>query len=330
MNNRYDDEVEYWKSVISENLSSLSAPKGELNARLDLNKELAKELKVELGDGLFRDLNILDVGCGPLSVVGQRNGDFKVTLTGVDPLADEYQAMLAEVGVLPPFALVKGLGEEVGELFAEDSFDIVYSRNALDHSQDPIAAIRSMIKVAKPGATIWINVNRNEGINAGYNGLHSWNFEVSNEQVFIWTPMEAQTLDSVVDGYPYLYRTASVQKDKICPEELDIIIHKDCTDTTKMIEVLPGVFASRSNLNRSITIVDRTGSLDSKYNFFLHGVGSGDANAWSKSFRWYPNLPRRSINVDLQQEISAIRIGQYDVSFVNGEAVYLNIWTAYI
>jgi hypothetical protein len=187
-----------------------------------------------------------------------------------------------------------------------------------------------MIKVAKPGATIWINVNRNEGINAGYNGLHSWNFEVSNEQVFIWTPTEAQTLDSVVDGYPYLYRIASVQKDKICPEELNIIIHKDCTDVTKMIEVYPGVFASRSNLNRSITIVDQSGGLDSKYNFFLHGVGSTDSNVWSKSFRWYPSLPRRSINVDFELEISAIRIGQYDVKFVNGEAIYKNIWTAYI
>ena len=138
MQNRYDDEVEYWKGALSNAFSSGADSNSKyrklLDVELELDPTIAKELPQPAPEGGWR---VLDVGCGPLTVLGKKFQNSRLNITGVDPLADQYMQMLTELGVVPPFEARQGFGEEVNRYFPHNHFDLVYSRNALDHSQHP-------------------------------------------------------------------------------------------------------------------------------------------------------------------------------------------------
>ena len=68
--------------------------------------------------------------------------------------------------------------ERLTEMFGFDRFDVVHARNTLDHSYDPIRAVREMARVTKPGGTVLLQHYPNEGQNEGYQGMHSWNLSV--------------------------------------------------------------------------------------------------------------------------------------------------------
>lgn len=59
-----------------------------------------------------------------------------------------------------------------------DAFDIVHSKNAVDHSHDAPRVIQEMIKVARPGGIVMIYVNENVAKKENNWGFHRWNFEV--------------------------------------------------------------------------------------------------------------------------------------------------------
>lgn len=40
--------------------------------------------------------------------------------------------------------------------YADDSFDVVHCRNALDHTADAVAAVKEMIRICKPGGRVYI------------------------------------------------------------------------------------------------------------------------------------------------------------------------------
>ena len=106
----------------------------------------------------------------------------RVEITGVDPLADEYSALreefrLARRGV----RYVAGEAETLAERFPENHFDLVYCRNALDHSRDPLLGIRQMIKVLKAGGCCWLTHSTDEGEKQRYRGLHRWNFSPQDD-----------------------------------------------------------------------------------------------------------------------------------------------------
>ncbi|MBU1053733.1 MAG: class I SAM-dependent methyltransferase [Proteobacteria bacterium] len=66
-----------------------------------------------------------------------------------------------------------------------DFFDIVYSRNSLDHCHDPIKGLDQMISVTKPGGYVVIEGIRNEAIHENWIGMHNFNFDTDDTGDFI-------------------------------------------------------------------------------------------------------------------------------------------------
>ncbi|WP_345374263.1 class I SAM-dependent methyltransferase [Frondihabitans cladoniiphilus] len=100
-------------------------------------------------------LSLLDVGAGP----GTITVDFAERLApgqvvGIDQSAEivEQAAALAETRGLTN---VSFQAADLYELpFADDTFDVVHAHQVLQHVSDPVAALREMRRVTKPGGLV--------------------------------------------------------------------------------------------------------------------------------------------------------------------------------
>ncbi|WP_346621110.1 methyltransferase domain-containing protein [Blastococcus montanus] len=99
-------------------------------------------------------LDLLDVGCGPGTItvdLASRVAPGRVLGIDVspDPLP-EARAAADRAGVAVTFA--------VGNVYAldaaDDSFDVVHAHQVLQHLTDPVAALREMARVCRPGGLI--------------------------------------------------------------------------------------------------------------------------------------------------------------------------------
>jgi radical SAM superfamily enzyme YgiQ (UPF0313 family)/ubiquinone/menaquinone biosynthesis C-methylase UbiE len=120
--------------------------------------------------------SILDVGAGPLTRVGKLYKGNRIEIHAVDPLAKKYDVLLKKYNIQPIVRTKECYGENLSEMFAENTFDVVYSFNAIDHSINPVKCLREMIKVTKRGRFIILEVFEKEGRRALWRGLHKWGF----------------------------------------------------------------------------------------------------------------------------------------------------------
>jgi SAM-dependent methyltransferase len=137
-------------------------------------------------------LDVLDVGSGPASVIGTNWPERTVTVTMVDPLADEFNAALERAGYGEWARVLKGSAEDLGQLFDRPAFDFVFCGNALDHMYDPVGALQNLIDVTKPGGWTMAICYEDEGAFENYDGLHQWNFRREGEDLVLWTPSSRQ------------------------------------------------------------------------------------------------------------------------------------------
>jgi SAM-dependent methyltransferase len=93
---------------------------------------------------------VLDVGCGPGTITAD-------LAEMVDPGRvtglDSSPAVIAQARAAHP-----GADFVVGDVFAldlaDDSFDVVHAHQVLQHLDDPVAALREMRRVARPGGLV--------------------------------------------------------------------------------------------------------------------------------------------------------------------------------
>jgi SAM-dependent methyltransferase len=125
-------------------------------------------------------VKILDVGTAILSTVGNKTPKGAVDLTAVDPLALGYANILRKNNLTPYVPTQFCMAETLTEKFAENTFDIVNMRNALDHSFDPIIGIYQMLYITKSGGRkgiVHLWHNKNEAEYEKYIGFHQWNID---------------------------------------------------------------------------------------------------------------------------------------------------------
>ena len=104
-------------------------------------------------DGLRPGLEVLDVGCGPGTITVDLAARVAPgTVVGIDR-ADEVIAQARSRAGRPANA-----GFEVGDVYAldypDDSFDLVHAHQVLQHLSDPVAALREMGRVCRPGGVV--------------------------------------------------------------------------------------------------------------------------------------------------------------------------------
>lgn len=141
---------------------------------------------------------ILDVGSGPASVLGTHFDGEKLDLVAVDPLADEYKKLYKKYNNYPKVIPQYGTGENLNE-YVTGKFDLIFSRNAMDHSYNPFKFIENMVSLLTKHGTILIIVGINEGVRENYSGLHKWNFLPLEDDVVIWNQIyESRLLSKII------------------------------------------------------------------------------------------------------------------------------------
>lgn len=105
---------------------------------------------------------VLDVGCGS-GYFTRHVADAlpSATVTGLDIDEPRLASARSRAG---DRTIHFELGDMASMPFPGDSFDLVFSRFALVHAQDPAAAVREMARVLKPGGTLVAYDMVHEGI----------------------------------------------------------------------------------------------------------------------------------------------------------------------
>lgn len=188
-------EVHFWKRVMTGEM-----PQYERNLRERASGRTP--FPAHLANYLAKDrvTRILDVGAGPHSVIGLSNAPSPIELVAIDPLADSYNEMLMQQGITPVTRAIRGEAERLHE-YNLGKFDLIFSRNALDHSYDPLAAIDSMLHVLAKGGAIHLEGSVNEGERQSYSGLHQWNFEPQEDgDLVVWREGTSISIRDRFDG----------------------------------------------------------------------------------------------------------------------------------
>ncbi|MBT0995421.1 methyltransferase domain-containing protein [Cellulomonas sp. DKR-3] len=108
---------------------------------------------------------LLDVGCGPGTVtidLAQRLAPGEVV--GIDASAavvDVARKAAAEAGALN---VTFDVADAYALPFEDDAFDVVHAHQVLQHLTDPVAALREMRRVARPGGVVAVR-------DADYSGM---------------------------------------------------------------------------------------------------------------------------------------------------------------
>lgn len=166
-----DREVRYWRDYLA--TEGLQEP-DDFRFRFDPDAPLQPHLAERLPSGLpVRDLPILDCAAGPATVVGKTLGGNRLPITAVDALAEQYQSVLRELSLTPPVRSISCDVEQLHTQFRSHQFALVYMRFALDHCYDPLAALRQMVRVARPGCVVMVEHYRDEH-ETEYQGLKHW------------------------------------------------------------------------------------------------------------------------------------------------------------
>jgi len=180
----YDSEVEFYKNEIYN--------KDWIKSRIENGgyEDYPKWLLNHTGS------KILEIGCGPCSSLyyGIKNNYIQVTC--VDACANRYKEILHGKLYHP---IIQGFGEDVGEMFHLQSFDIIFMQNSLDHTVDPYKVVNGCLSLLRLGGILAISGFRNEGKTQNYHGLHQHNFDVING-VLYYSNKEIEEAERFTDG----------------------------------------------------------------------------------------------------------------------------------
>ena len=108
-----------------------------------------------LVDSLRPGMSLLDVGCGP----GTISIDFAQRLApgavvGVDASADVVAQATAAAATDGATNVRFAVGDAYALDFLDDTFDVVHAHQTLQHVHDPVAVLREMSRVTKPGGVV--------------------------------------------------------------------------------------------------------------------------------------------------------------------------------
>jgi SAM-dependent methyltransferase len=120
---------------------------------LDVPKYWSQELpRFGCARDLFTDRRVLDIGCGPFGLIHFL--DNAAERIRIDPLLPQYESRMPLEGRQLSLA---GLGEALP--LASESVDIAICFNAIDHMQDPSAALAEVRRVLRPGGTLLLMIH---------------------------------------------------------------------------------------------------------------------------------------------------------------------------
>lgn len=121
-------------------MASMARHSAEIRAKLEAVRPIAD------------DAHVLEVGSGAHGLIfffGTSNG------VGVDPLADHYRSLFPKWQ--DRARTIAAPGEALP--FPDASFDVVLCDNVVDHAENPRLILEEIVRVMKPGALLFFEVN---------------------------------------------------------------------------------------------------------------------------------------------------------------------------
>jgi SAM-dependent methyltransferase len=101
---------------------------------------------------LLTGTSVLDIGCGP----GTITADFAARVAPGSVVGIDASAEVVEVAAAERHA--PNVSFRIGDVYSLDfddgSFDVVHAHQVLQHLADPVAALREMRRVCRPGGTV--------------------------------------------------------------------------------------------------------------------------------------------------------------------------------
>lgn len=153
--------------------------------------------------GNKKRVKIANLGAGPMNLIGDSLPGVKIKVVSSDLLANKFAKLCQKLNLKPKNPVEK---QDMTHLtYKDNSFDIVYCANALDHAKDPYRALKEMVRVCKPGGYIYLRHIAHEGQRHRYRGIHQWNIDVTEEgDCIIWTAESGQKSSAffLSDIYP--------------------------------------------------------------------------------------------------------------------------------
>ena len=175
------NEINWWDNVLGDR--NHKKHQGVIN-RFN-PKEWENICPLDIREILLGRLNpnelVIDMGCGPGSVIpfAQHRGK---RLIGTDLLVCEYLSLLKKYNLKPNCTMIPAAMEDWNLLSVfRESADVVYSRNALDHSNVPWAGVTNMVHMVAPGGDLFIQVYWREGQRSNYQGMHQNDIWIEGE-----------------------------------------------------------------------------------------------------------------------------------------------------
>lgn len=194
-----DHEVWFWKCWLATQARKYTTPR-RLDAALHLYLRPTRT-------------DILNVGSGAANLIGEYVEDHVVGLTCLDLLADAYMQLWHDLGLTPATPIQPGT---ICAIDAPDaSYDLVFCRNALDHCEDVPQATAELVRVCRPGGTIYLRHTAHEGKRMAYHGLHQWNLDVEGEDCIAWTRGHKQVWRFSSMGLPWGHTLDGGRRPKI-------------------------------------------------------------------------------------------------------------------
>ena len=182
-NSGLPEELRFWEEALRDPEHHWLC--AEYEERMNPDLELQDCLKALIEAPPGATVRLLDVGSGPLTRLGKKWEGRQVELYPVDPLAEEYTQLLNRLGIRPPVFPTACHAEKLTEMFAPDFFDLAYASNSLDHSYEPLGAIRQMLAVTKLHRYVYLWHFAHAGVSEGYSGLHQWNFDLKRGDLIL-------------------------------------------------------------------------------------------------------------------------------------------------
>jgi SAM-dependent methyltransferase len=157
-------------------------------------------------------LEALDVGSGSISRLRWGALEGLLHVTGVDPLQEVYDLVLAHHGYdrLPAIRVdrpINANAEDLDRHVAAGSFDFAYCHNALDHVEDPPAVIAQVARALRPGGSFALEFATREGSRQQWHQLHQFDLYLDDGE------LRCQWRDGRAD--PLVPRDAALELDRV-------------------------------------------------------------------------------------------------------------------
>jgi len=173
-----ESELLFWKIALGQD-------RDDLKQRADPNRwiEACPDIVKDIIDGHMAKPEaplVLDVGCGPLSQIAYVQAKGAVLL-GLDELAMEYKVFLGGYGITPNCVMLPVSITSVNDTAVfRNSAQLVWMRNAMDHTTDPAKAFILLKSMVAPGGDLVVSSIVREGKHQNYGGMHQTDLFISD------------------------------------------------------------------------------------------------------------------------------------------------------